>query len=123
MCGKRAAAWKNRHSGISRASSVTRISLNSRLRLTEANRRDRSTCVSASTFTAKYRAGLNAPRLGLDSRGDHNTSGGASDSELNELAVRPMGAPCASTQRPEPQRGGYRGILRRQLGCRCIRRG
>ena len=64
----------------------------------DAKRRDRSTCASASTLTAKRGAVRKASRLGLGSRSDHSTSGGSSESELKELAVRPTKAPASSTQ-------------------------
>ena len=63
----------------------------------DAKRRDRSSCASASTFTAKWLPWLKAATLGLDARSDHSTSGGSSDSELNELAVSPTRSPLASS--------------------------
>ena len=66
--------------------------------LAEAKRRDRSTCASVSTLIAKCSAASNAGRLGLSQRSDHCTSGGSSDSALNELTVRPTGVPAASRQ-------------------------
>ncbi len=63
-----------------------------------AKRRDSSIWSSASTLTAKWPAPTNAARLGLARRSDHSTSGGSSDSALNELQVRPTGAPGVSRQ-------------------------
>jgi len=62
-------------------------SLSSNLALEgRANRRDSSTWSAASTLIAKWLAPVNAPMVELDSRSDHNTSGGSSDSALKELA-------------------------------------
>ena len=59
MCGKRLAAWKYRPSGIMRAASVTKTSLNSRLRDTVPRMPIGSqgplTCTpGASAGTARY---------------------------------------------------------------------
>src|SRR6185369_12476973 len=41
---------------------------------------------------------VKASILGLSRRSDHSTRGGSSESALNELAVRPTGAPSAPRQ-------------------------
>ncbi len=64
----------------------------------EAKRRDTSTWPSPSTLIAKCVAASNAARLGLARRSDHSTSGGSSDSALNELTVRPKATPSAPRQ-------------------------
>jgi hypothetical protein len=63
-----------------------------------AKRRDSPTWASDSTLIAKWLAARKADSAGLAERSDHSTSGGSSESELKELAVRPTARPSASRQ-------------------------
>ena len=57
------------------------------------NRRETSIWSSASTFTAKWPASSKVRSDGDFSDRLHSTSGGSSETELNEFAVRPTGSP------------------------------
>src|SRR5438067_4103801 len=60
-----------------------------------ANRRDNSSCSSLNRFTQKWPAALMCGHVVELWAAQNDTSGGSSETDVNELAARPYGLPSS----------------------------